>query len=86
MKKLFYIMSIVHTHCHFKLDFQKVDQHTEGKRLIHGTKHCKDNQLQSLWLPCRKSTIFYKFNKLKGIPHAGIISTYSEDPQPPMFM
>ena len=33
-----------------KLDFQKVDQHTEGKWLIRGTKHHKDNQLQSLWL------------------------------------
>ena len=29
----------------FKLDFQKVDQHTGGKGLIHGTKHGKDNQL-----------------------------------------
>ena len=26
-----------------KLDFQKVDQHTEGKWLIHGTKRHKDN-------------------------------------------
>ena len=40
-------------HYHFKLDFQKVDQHTGGKWLIHGTKHRKDNQLQSLELPCR---------------------------------
>ena len=32
----------------FKLDFQKVDQHTGGKWLIHGTKRHKDNQLQSL--------------------------------------
>ena len=31
----------------FKNYFQKVDQHTEGKYLIHGTKHHKDNQLQS---------------------------------------
>ena len=36
---------------HFKLDFQKVDQHTACKWLIHGTKHCKDNQLQSLEPP-----------------------------------
>ena len=35
---------------HFKLDFQKVDQHTGGKWLIHGTKRRKDNQLQSLEL------------------------------------
>ena len=37
---------------YFKLDFQKVDQH---KWLIHGTKRRKDNQLQSLELPCRIS-------------------------------
>ena len=37
----------------FKLDFQKVDQHTGRKWLIHGTKRHKDNQLQSLELPCR---------------------------------
>ena len=37
---------------HFKLDFQKVDQHTGGKWLIHGTKHYKDNRLQGLELPC----------------------------------
>ena len=40
---------------HFKLDFQKVDQHTGGKWLIHGIKRRKDNQLQSLELPCRIS-------------------------------
>ena len=39
---------------HFQLDFQKVDQQTRGKWLIHGTKHGKDNQLQSMeQLPCR---------------------------------
>ena len=37
---------------HFKLDFQKVDQHTGGKWLIHGTKRHKDIQMQSLELPC----------------------------------
>ena len=40
---------------YFKLDFQKVDQHTRGKWLIDGTKRRKDNQLQSLELPCRIS-------------------------------
>ena len=40
---------------HFKLDLQKVDQHTWGKWLTHGTKRRKDNQLQSLELPCRIS-------------------------------
>ena len=41
-------MSNLQTYYHFKLDFQKVDQHTRGKRR-------KDNQLQSLELPCRIS-------------------------------
>ena len=39
----------------FKLDFQNVEQHTGGKWLIHGTEPRKDNQLQSLELPCRIS-------------------------------
>ena len=41
-------MSNLKTYYHFKLDFKKVDQHTGGKWLIYGTKHWKDNQLQSL--------------------------------------
>ena len=48
-------MSNLQTYDHFKLDFQKVDQHTVGKSLIHGTKCHKDNQLQSLELPRRIS-------------------------------
>ena len=36
-----------------KFDFQKVDQHAGGKWLIHDTKRRKDNQFQSLKLPCR---------------------------------
>ena len=55
MKHLFSIMSNLQTHYHFKLDFQKVDQFTEGKWLIPSTKHHKDNQLQNLELPCRMS-------------------------------
>ena len=51
--KLFSLLSNFQTHYHFKLDFQKGDQHTGGKWLIHGTKRHKDNQLQSLELPCR---------------------------------
>ena len=43
------------TYYHFELDFQKVDRHTGGKWLIHGTKRRKDNQLQSLELQCRIS-------------------------------
>ena len=48
-------MSNWETHYHFKLDFHKVDQHAGGKWLTHDTKHRKDNQLQSLKLPCRVS-------------------------------
>ena len=35
----------------FKTNFQTVKQHTRGKYLIHGTKRCKYNHLQSLELP-----------------------------------
>ena len=45
-------MPNLQTYYRFKLDFQKVKQHTGGKWLIHGTKHRKDNQLQSMELPC----------------------------------
>ena len=42
-------MSNLQTYYNFKLDLKKkVDQHTGGKWLIHGTKHHKDNRLQSL--------------------------------------
>ena len=44
-------MSNLQTHYHFTLDFQKADRHTGGEWLIHGTKHRKNNQLQSLKLP-----------------------------------
>ena len=52
--KVVSLMSNLQTY-YFKLDFQKVDQHTGGKWLIHGTKRRKDSQLQSLELPCRIS-------------------------------
>ena len=48
-------MSTLQTYYNFKLDFQKVNQHTGGKCLIHGTKRRKDNELQSLELPWRIS-------------------------------
>ena len=48
-------MSNLQTHYHFKLDFQKVDQHTGGKWLTHGIKRRKDIQLQSLELSYRIS-------------------------------
>ena len=54
-QKLFSLMWNLQTCCHFQLDFQKMDQHTEGKWLIHGTKRREDNQLQSLEFPCRIS-------------------------------
>ena len=47
-------MSNLQTHYHFKVDFQKAEQHAEGKWLIHG-EHRKDNQLQCVELPCRMS-------------------------------
>ena len=52
---MFTLISNLQTYYHFKLDFQEVDQHPAGKWLIHGTKRCKDNQLQSLELPYRIS-------------------------------
>ena len=55
MKKVFFIMSHLQIHYYFKLDFQKVDQQTGGTWIIYDTKHYKDNQLQSLELPCRIS-------------------------------
>ena len=47
-------MSNLQTYYHFKLDFQKVDQHTGGKWLIHGTKRRKD---MMIWIkPMRLAT------------------------------
>ena len=40
-----------------KIDFLKVDQHVGGKWLIHDIKRRRDNQLQSLKLPCRISKL-----------------------------
>ena len=40
-----------------KIDSQKVDQHAGGKWVIHDTKRLKDNQLQSLTLPCRTAKL-----------------------------
>ena len=52
-KKNVSLLSSLQTYYQFELDFQKVDQHTGGKWLIHGTKRRKDIQLQSLELPYR---------------------------------
>ena len=54
-KKVFSTMSNLQTNYHFKLGFQKVDQHTGGKWLIYCTKHSKENQLQSMEPSCRQS-------------------------------
>ena len=54
-QKVVSFMSNLQTYYHFKLDFQKVDQNTGGKWLIHGTKHRKDIHLQSLEFPCKIS-------------------------------
>ena len=51
------IMSNLQPNCCLKIDFQKVDQHAGGKWLIQGTKRHKDNQLQSLKIPCRISKL-----------------------------
>ena len=47
-KQMLSLMSNLQTSNPFKLDFQKVDQRTGVKWLIHGTKRRKDNQLQRL--------------------------------------
>ena len=47
------IISNLQPNCCLKVDFQRVDKHIGGKWLVHNTKHRKDNQLQSLKLPCR---------------------------------
>ena len=49
-----------------KIDFQKVEQHAGGKWLIHDTKRRKDNQLQSLKLPCRISKLSIARCDIKG--------------------
>ena len=55
MEKLLSIMSNLQADYHFKLDFQKVDQHTGGKWLSYGNKHRKDNQSEDLELHFRIS-------------------------------
>ena len=53
-------MSNLPPNCCLEFDFRKVDQHAGGKWLIHDTKRRKDNQLQSLKLPCRISKLSSK--------------------------
>ena len=56
-RDLLSIMSNLQPNYCLKFDFQKVDQHAGGTWLIHDTKRRKDNQLQSLKLPCRISRL-----------------------------
>ena len=46
-------MASVTNQLSFKAYVRKLHQHARGKWLIHGTKHHKENQLQSLRLPCK---------------------------------
>ena len=55
--KIYYPLCQTYSPNCLKIDFQKVDQHAGGKWLIHYTKRRKDNQLQSLKLPCRISKL-----------------------------
>ena len=41
MKKLFSIVQNLQTHYHFKLDLQKVGQHTGGQWLIHDLNNAR---------------------------------------------
>ena len=64
-------MSNLPNYYHFKLDFQKVDQHTGGKWLFHGTKCHKGDQLQSLELPCsiQYSRRMSRGRNIQGVVH-----------------
>ena len=56
--KIYYPLCQIYSPTVFKkIDFQKVDLQAGGKWLIHDTKRRKDNQLQSLKLPCRISKL-----------------------------
>ena len=50
MQNVCSVASNLQTNFHLEIAFQNVDQHTDGKWLIRGTKHRKDIQLQSLEL------------------------------------
>ena len=66
-------MSNLQPNCCLEFDFRKVDQHAGGKWLIHDTKRRKDNQLQSLKLPCRIS----KLSSKKDVSQGFAVSTKS---------
>ena len=60
-------MSNLQPNCCLKFDFQKVDQHAGGKWLIHDTKRRKDNQLQSLKLPCKISNERHRYKVMPSL-------------------
>ena len=65
-------------HLLFQTTFPKVDWHTCGKWLIHGTKHCKDNQLQSLELHCLWNILVENADLTKRSPLVACPIQYSE--------
>ena len=48
-----YNIHIVKLIDHLNSNVAKLDYHTGGTWLVHGTKHHKENQLQCLKHPCR---------------------------------
>ena len=50
-----------------------MDQHTRGKWLIHGPKHCKDNHWQSLKHPSRYPIWGEWVIKFNDIFHADVL-------------
>ena len=73
-------MSNLQPNCCLEFDFRKVDQHAGGKWLIHDTKRRKDNQLQSLKLPCRISKLSSKmwhkgvrWHRVESNIHVGVV-------------
>ena len=61
-RKTFSAMSNLHTDCCLKLDFEKLDQNRRSNCLIFGTKHRKDDQLQSLEHPIEYHSWEHKFH------------------------
>ena len=61
-RKTFSAMSNLHTDCCLKLDFEKLDQNRRSNCLIFGTKHRKDDQLQSLERPIEYHSWEHKFD------------------------
>ena len=76
-------MSNLQPNCCLEFDFRKVDQHAGGKWLIHDTKRRKDNQSQSLKLPCRISKLSSKMWH-KGV-RSDIYAVTTTPPPPPIF-